>query len=500
MKLVECSANKLNRLSQKKKLILFGAGDNMYHFLDVYKEYRFEEKIACIIDGSPDKIGKTIAYRGVSIDINAYDFLKKINLKEYTLVITALCYKEIFAQVQNISNDPKLRCYRAPRQRIQLWNMIRRIVCTLPLSNIIVLNGEGDTCENAQALGKYIAKKNYFGKYRLIWLCDHPEKFKNSKKEWYLNRRTEMYAQTISELLQFFFMIGRAKYIIFENQIIPKMRTDQIAIYLNHGSPPIKATKGIINLPKDLNWAISPSAFSTNIITEQYGINKARILCCGSPRTDCLFDLSDVEQIKREFELSGFEKVILWVPTFRQRKNSNRVDTAYVYHLGIPVIESQKDYEKLTDALEQNNVLLLMKPHLLQDIDYIKLVETSHFRILTNEKLDSQARNVYDLLKCADGMITDYSTIAFDYMLLDRPIGYTLDDMKEYRLGFSVDHIEDLMPGKHIFDIQDLIGYVKDIKEKKDFYAEKRHEVMRKARDYPDGNNAERLCKMLGWE
>lgn len=499
MKLLECSANKLNRMARKKKLIFLGAGNNMYYVLDTYGEYHFEEKVAFIIDGNPDKVGTYVSYKKVKIKIRHYTFLKELNLKEYTMVITALCYKEIFAQVQNLSNEKSLRCYRAPGRRIQVWGLIKKAVCMLPLSDIIVLNGEGDTCENARALGKYIAGKNYFGKYRLVWLCDHPEQFDGSQNELYLNRRTEMYASGIWEIIKYFVNVGRAKYLIYENQIIPKMRSDQMSIYLNHGSPPVKATKGIINLPRDLNWVISPSIFSTDIITEQYGINRERILCCGSPRTDILFDLSDISQIKEEFQMAEFDKMILWTPTFRQKKNSNRIDSTHASGTGLPIIAYEEDFKKLTAFLEQHNILLVLKLHLLQDASYIKLSETRYIRIIDNDELVEHERSVYDLLKCADAMITDYSTIAFDYMLLDRPIGYTLDDFNEYKLGFSVEHVEELMPGKPIFNIEDFLDYIFTVKKEEDIFWRERREVMNLTHDYPDGHNAERLCEMLGW-
>lgn len=498
MRLSECSAEKLNRLSRRKKIIFFGAGANMYYILDAYKEYQFEKRIAFVVDSNPDKIGGHVKYKDARIEIKPYSFLENVNLKTYTMVIAAVSYNEIFAQIQNISNAPRLRCYRAPRQRIKVWGWIKSIVCVLPLSDIILMSGEGDTCENARALGRYIAEKSYFGKYRLVWLCNHPERFKSSKNEIYLNRNTPMQARTAGQLIKYFWLVGRAKYVIFENGILPKMRTDQITVYLNHGSPPIKSTKGIINLPKSLNWALSPSKFSTDIIAEQYSINKERIMCCGSPRTDCLFELSDVAQIKNELKIDGYDKIILWAPTFRQRKNSNRVDSGFVYNLGVPIMESLAEYDKLNSVLKKYNMLLLLKLHLLQDVEYIKLPPTDNVRILTNEELENGGRNVCDLLKCADALLTDYSTIAFDYMLLDRPIGYTLDDKDEYRLGFSVDCIEELMPGNLIYAMDGLVEFIDDINDGKDVWAKKRQKVKDKTHDYPDAHNSERLCKMLG--
>lgn len=497
MKIKECSASKLNKLSQKKKIIFFGAGDNLFHILEVYKEYEFEKRVAFVVDGNPQKIGKTISFNGTEMEVKPYTALSDVKLKEYTLIIAALKYQEIFAQIQNISNEKNTYCYTAPKRRIGGYKLIEKLVCSLPLKDTIVLNGEGDTYDNAEALGKYIASKQYFDKYRLVWLCDHPKQYESTDKEKFLNRKALWDAHNIGELFQYYYYVGRAKYLIFENQMIPKIRTDQISIYLNHGSPPIKSTKGIINLPKDLNLAISPSEYSTDIICEQYGINKQRVLCCGSPRTDCLFDLSDVADIKEEFHISKFKKVVIWVPTFRQKKNSNRVDTNRKYNWGIPIINDEDNFEQLKKLLERENIVILLKPHLLQDISYIKLKQTENIQIITNDELLNKGRKINDLLKCADAMVTDYSTIAFDFMLLNRPIGYTVDDIEDYKIGFSVKNVTELMPGAMIDNAADLYDFLETVSIGQDVKAEQRRTVNQKVHDYPDGYNAERLCHKL---
>lgn len=500
MRLRECSASKLNRLSHKRKLIFVGAGNNMFHILKVYGEYEFEKRLAFVIDQSPHKIGTKLSFGGSEVEIKPYAYLRDINLREYTLVITALCHREIFPQIQRISNPKGFFCYKAPNRNIGGSRLLQKLACALPLKDIIVLNGEGDTCENALALGEYIRGKDYFGKYRLVWLCDHPENFRNTDKERYFHRKTPMYAKGLRELLEYYLCIARARYIIFENQLLPKMRKKQITVYMNHGSPPIKSTKGIINLPEDLDIAISPSQFSTKIISEQYGIEEERIRCCGSPRTDRLFDLRDVEEIKADLGIAGFDRIILWVPTFRQHKNSNRIDTNAAYKLGIPIIDSIAAFEEFLSLLRKNNILVLLKPHFLQDMDYLRLHTTANFRIMTNGELEDHVKTVYDLMKCADAMLTDYSTIAFDFMLLDRPIGYTLDDRNEYRVGFSIEHIEELMPGEQIYALAQLHEFVRDVKEGKDLYRTERSYVNLMVHDYPDACNARRLCRILGLE
>ena len=62
--------------------------------------------------------------------------------------------------------------------------------------------------------------------------------------------------------------------------------------------------------------------------------------------------------------------------------------------------------------------------------------------------IQKQKMTVYTLLRNADGLITDYSSVYFDYMLLDRPIAFAIDDIKEYgdKRGFIFETPEDYMP------------------------------------------------------
>ena len=140
-----------------------------------------------------------------------------------------------------------------------------------------------------------------------------------------------------------------------------------------------------------------------------------------------------------------------------------------------------------------------MKPHLLQDMSFIKIKASEYFCILTSDLLNEYETNIYDVMKLSDAMITDYSTIAFDFMLLNRPIGYTVDDINEYKLGFSIDNVFELMPGNKMEEIEDLIKFVQDISVSKDEYQVEREKVNLLVHDYIDGKNSERLCKKLGW-
>ena len=98
---------------------------------------------------------------------------------------------------------------------------------------------------------------------------------------------------------------------------------------------------------------------------------------------------------------------------------------------------------------------------------------------------------IYLLLGSADALITDYSSVFFDYLLLDRPIGFTVDDIERYakKRGFTVppEDMERLMAGPKIKDIQDLIAFLQDVTDGRDNYQEKRRIANELANDRKSG-------------
>lgn len=497
MKLKECSAMRLLKIAKKKKLICFGAGGHLHYFFNTYNTIGLEKYVEFIVDNDVNKIGTMVNLNGCDVEICSPEKIKKIDFNKRIILITALKVQEIFSQIQNLCQNRKGVCFKTPAYKYSAAKLVEKVMCKLPLKDIIVIKGEGDTCDNTMSLYNYIAQNDYFGKYTLVQLCEHPDRFMDSKKDKNIYVRAYMNSNGFKEVVKYYYYLGRAKYIIYENMHIKKLRSEQTLVYLNHGSPPLKSTKGIINLPSDLNYAICPSEWSVPIYCEQYSINKERVIVCGSPRTDILFK-EQTECKMDKYIGRQYNKTILWVPTFRQRKNSNRVDSDAQYELGIPVIADEKQMKELEVFLSEKDILILFKPHKIQDMQYVKASQSEYFKIISTDEMEQLGISVYELMKCADAMLTDYSTIAFDYMLTNKPIGYTIDDIQEYRLGFSVPNVLELMPGKKISDFGELIAFIDDVANDEDEFRTEREIVNSKVHDYIDGHNCERVCKMLG--
>ena len=96
-----------------------------------------------------------------------------------------------------------------------------------------------------------------------------------------------------------------------------------------------------------------------------------------------------------------------------------------------------------------NNIKMIVKLHPLQTAD-TQGMELSHIKFITQMSLQKVRHDcVYFIKKNADGLITDYSSVYFDYMLLNRPIGFAVEDMEKYKnkRGFILTTLRNICRG-----------------------------------------------------
>ena len=104
---------------------------------------------------------------------------------------------------------------------------------------------------------------------------------------------------------------------------------------------------------------------------------------------------------------------------------------------------------------------------------------------------------LYSLLGRADALITDYSSVYFDYLLLDRPIGFAVGDMKDYEgeRGFTVDNPYEYMPGEKFSDGEGMLEFVRSVFSGIDLYGAKRREMNDIFNKYQDGQKLPQSCR-----
>jgi CDP-glycerol glycerophosphotransferase (TagB/SpsB family) len=193
-----------------------------------------------------------------------------------------------------------------------------------------------------------------------------------------------------------------------------------------------------------------------------FGVAREHVIVAGYPRTDDLLTTSPspflpadergiVEEL-RAHERAG-RRVLFYMPTFRDWGNTaDRI---------IPI-----DWERLDRALAANSGVLYCKLH---PGDRANLPDVSH---LSRIRLLSSSVDPYPLLRHTHALISDYSSIFFDYLLLDRPVVFYPYDLDAYRTKSRglYDDYDSVTPGPKAYDAEGLEMLLTDLLSSYDHY------------------------------
>lgn len=359
----------------------------------------------------------------------------------------------------------------------------------------ILFESNSDYCDNTRAVYDYLVANGYGEKYRFVWCVKDPETFHADGMEG-----TKLVTfQKKSGFPAYFFQMASAKYVFYTHYVPPFCNAKaQTVVNLWHGTP-LKSIKGHVHPSKLFNCLLSPSDYFDPILADSFDADPGQLVQCGYPRNDRLFEQTDCLE-KLGIQKSDYRSVILWMPTFRRPADGTYQDAA-VTATGLPLVETSAMLEQLNTALQERELCLIIKLHPGQDLSGVNLVTLSHIRMLTNRELDEKAIQLYHLVGMSDMLLTDYSSIYFDYLLLDRPIGFIIDDMEAYQQnrGFVTDDPLALMPGEQIRTPEDLLRFLDGAAEGRDEFADDRRRVNALANRFQGPGSAERfVLRFLG--
>lgn len=376
--------------------------------------------------------------------------------------------------------------------------IILNIMSIFKIKNIIIFESNADYSDNSRAFYEYLIEEKYNEKYKIYWFVNDGKKFKNRncKNVKFITMWHNVTKKTFSQWIKYFWIVKNAKYLISSNRTLHRLNKKTITININHGTP-LKRVKDLQIVPKDIDIVLVGSDFCIDMMSDQLNLNKEQMICVGNPRNDVLFKKTNTKEKLNEF--SKYNKIILWLPTFRKAATSNRLDSSFEFPLGLPIIYSDKELKELNKYLQKNNTLILFKLHPAQDASLLKANGLSNIKILTDSYLIEKNVELCELFKITDSMITDYSGVYYDYLLMDNIIGFTTDDFEKYKQekGFVFDNPKDYMAGEKINNIKDLYTFIDNVINKNDIYKEKRNEMKKLFNKYDDNKSSERLAKYL---
>jgi hypothetical protein len=340
----------------------------------------------------------------------------------------------------------------------------------IPKSNKrIAIYGRRMLNDNSEALLDYLISKQYNNRYKIFLLVHRSVRIDNYRKR----DNVTICTNSIITL----WILFRTKYVFHTHgmsicTMIPKR--EQIIFNLWHGSP-LKAIGKMIGdsiHPYTDSYFLSSSPFFASINEKCFGYTQRQLFIGSNPRNDLLFSNKNV--IKNIFSLNHICKVVIFMPTFRKSSYLARTDA----ECDFPII-TKNNIGDLDDFLYDNNVLLIIKPHPYQDgIDYL-LEPYKNIKIIFNEDLRTVNIKLYELLACSDALITDFSSVYFDYLLLNRPIAFAIDNFDSYSQsrGYTIANPLDIMPGEKIFDLNGMQNFIENVVLGKDDFSIERSKV-----------------------
>ncbi len=229
---------------------------------------------------------------------------------------------------------------------------------------------------------------------------------------------------------------------------------------------------------------IANNNYEISFLSSCFGVDKKYFKIIGSPRLDVLYKDIEGQDMFMEEDFANIKyfheqgkKIIIYMPTFRDTEKD---------------ISGWLRSEKLQQFLKENNAVMICKLH-PYDANGLNFDDCEELYKMNNNS------DIYPVLKYSDALITDYSSINFDYLLLDKPIMYYVPDLEEYQekcRGFYTPYSE-FTVGDVCKTEDELLSAIKNVVDGVDNYKEQRKFLRDKVFKYQDGRNCERVVEWI---
>lgn len=359
----------------------------------------------------------------------------------------------------------------------------------IPKNNNIWIFGSGsgnNYNDNSKYLYEYVVSKG--NRIRPVWLSlnkDIVKKLnKKGKESYYFYSLRGIYMSIIAGVAV---MSTSWIDLPFTTYLFPKKIK---LIQLWHGTP-LKKLIGLHtgskskvllrsillkHLGREYDLVISATEKNVSIFSESecFNISKRNIKVLGQPRNDILFDNTAEDTLSDK-------KVVLYLPTWRN----------YEYNLFSKELGFEID--NVNKYLKEANCVLIIKHHQKDQQKYMRFSNKSN--VIFRSDID----DIYPYLRNVDVLLTDYSSIYFDFLLLNKPIIFLPFDFEEYKkenYGFYYEY-DKVTPGPKARNWKDVLNHLDDMLNRKDDYNDKRKRIKKIFNKYHDGGSSKRIYEEI---
>lgn len=370
-----------------------------------------------------------------------------------------------------------------------------------PIAKDVVLYesffGQTISCGPYALFRELLASEDRYGRFHHVWVVSDIETGKKIIDDLDLGADIELVKYKSAAYNKY---LATAKYVI-NNVTFPQyFRKREGQIYVNtwHGIPLKKmgydTPDGIIasaNTVRNMlqaDYLLSPNGHHTDMYNEAYklrNIFNGMILEEGQARCDRLFEADRKEVITRLIKngvhIKKDKKLILYAPTWRgtvwDSPEGNIEDYTVLY-------------EYITAHIDTDKYQLLIKPHVAVYKKWAN--ESKNIDYIVPPTVDTN-----EILSVMDMLISDYSSIFYDFIVTGRPVLFYCDDLEAYNQYRGTENLSDKLPGPMTVSKEQLADWINKIDE---IYADNksRYEEIRKwAAPKDDGHACRRILDVV---
>lgn len=249
-------------------------------------------------------------------------------------------------------------------------------------------------------------------------------------------------------------LLASAKYLFNDNTFLPFFLKKPGQVYLNtwHGTPLKTLGKGIRNAMHGIgnaqknfvaaDYLLYPNEYTMNHMVEDYMLENIALgeaLLTGYPRNTAFFNKNRGEEIRRELEIQD-KKIYAYMPTWRGSIGNldAKANAYFQYYL----------YELDKILADDEIVYLNLHPVAKKDVDFNTF---KHIRNFPDEY------ETYDFLNCAQCLVTDYSSVFYDYAVTGKKIILFTFDEEDYFADRGVYKPLSSLPFTKVKTVEDLL-------------------------------------------
>lgn len=255
--------------------------------------------------------------------------------------------------------------------------------------------------------------------------------------------------------------------------------------------------RGYYHMKQIMDYVIVPNDFWKVIFSAKMNVPCSRIKSLGMPIFDYFKNSDGKTNLSKSLgiDVTKYNKVIMFMPTFRKGFNHNDVENINDKNIfNFP----KYDEKELDDYLRKNNYLLIVKRH-PGELTTFGSYESDNIKNMNEKMLIENDLSVNEIINGVDMLITDYSSIGTEFLYFNRPLLYAVGDEDEYmkNRGIVFSNFDFWTIGPKVKDIAGLISQTDKLLKDSNYYKKEREEAYKLCIKGNYENSCQNICDFL---